>query len=100
MGLKLVDLALKEASLKAGWPIKWKGRKCSELDWFYTQLPVQDKRIWFCNTSIKDIETMVKQKKHVPISFYIWGAWSKIHYQQDIDSLESILDSMGKFLDM
>ena len=40
LGLKLVDLEVKDAALKASWPVKMKDKKSDEVDWMYTNYPI------------------------------------------------------------
>ena len=62
LGLKLIDLELKNYTLKAACPIRWLGREnnCNDLDWVYNRCPIKDQRIWDCNLAPEDI------KKNMP----------------------------------
>ena len=55
LGLKLVDLELKDIAMKASWPCRWADRNEEELKWFFEFLPIKDKGIWECNTASKDV---------------------------------------------
>ena len=84
MGLKLVDLKLKDTALKAPWPItgRWKDRDAEQLQWFFEHLPIQDERIWECNLKSKDI----RNKEHDQLSsrISIIEAWGQNKLQCNI----------------
>ena len=91
LGLKLVDLKTKELALKAAWPARWNERNSEELAWFYNSLPIKDKRIWYCNTSVRDIKVFEKLYEGSP-SFSIWKAWATFHFSE-ISEYEEILNA-------
>ena len=58
MGLKLVDLELKNLALKAAWPLRWTDRDQMELQWLYHHLPVKNADIRECNLDHKDVKNL------------------------------------------
>ena len=92
LGLKLVDLEIKDIALKASWAARWKDRDTEELAWFFHHLPVQDSRIWDCNMNPKDIDPLCKFE--LSSSWSIWKAWCRYHYKPTLENCEEILFSI------
>ena len=92
LGLKLTDLAIKNLSLKAAWPVRWSA-KLSDMDWFYNRLPIADERIWDCNISVADIKSMTRANQISPV-FSIWSAWASYNYKEVIEEPEMILNAI------
>ena len=91
LGLKLIDLQAKEWSMKGAIPCKWYDRQKDELAWFYKGLPINDHRLWYCNVSSRDIKTFYYNPHSLSSNQDIWFAWSKINYQENVDTLQDIL---------
>ena len=76
LGLKLVDLEIKELALKAAWPTRWAERKQEKLQWAYYLLPIKDNRIWEANLSPEDVNVWRQKYKHcfsvIPSILYAW----------------------------
>ena len=93
LGLKLVDLELKNIALKAAWPVRWRERKDSELNWLFQHLPIKDKRMWYCNLSDKDIQKLPHYNT-LSTANSILEAWAKVNFQaipESNDILSQIL---------
>lgn len=93
LGLKLVDLQIKDEALKAAWPARWANRPQGELDWFYQKLPLRDRCIWECNLDPRDVDREYKLVKgdtsNVTISFL--RAWCQIHYNPVLEENDEIM---------
>ena len=94
LGLKLIDLQMKNSAMKAAWPSRWVNRD-SDLDWFYETLPIKDRRIWYVNTSPQD----VLKFKNVAlngcnVSYDIWKAWTKFSFQSTLTNPEDICNTI------
>ena len=90
--MKLVDLETKNIALKASWPVRWGNQDESELQWFYSQLPVKDTCIWECNLSVKDVENLGHDNT-LCVSISILKAWTKFNYKGEIKEYHDILMS-------
>ena len=93
LGLKLVDLKMKNFALKASWPIRWRHRDQKEIAWFFNSLPVKDSRIWICNTDHKDI-AKYHRKGNISCALHIWEAWARYHFKPNIIEFEDIMGEM------
>ena len=91
LGLKLIDLQMKNLALKASWPIRWSQRSLPEIDWFYENLSINDPRIWECNLSKTDIKPNLET---LNVSLDILLAWAQVHFVPKIENYDSILMSM------
>ena len=80
LGLKLVDLETKDLALKAAWPARWKIKEV-ENDWFYTQLPIKDSRIWECNLRREDV-VQLGHRNTLCVSISILEAWSRFNFKK------------------
>ena len=92
LGLKLVDLQLKDAAIKAAWPLRLHGRQYNEISWFYNSLPIKDERIWSTNTKSTDIKPYLNEKSLQPV-VSIWMAWSKFNYREVYEDPQEMLDA-------
>ena len=90
LGLKLVDLELKDLSLKASWPVKLKEREFDEIPWLYQNYPIKDKRIWDCNLNSKDTQSIVREHP-LSTSSHILRAWMKLNFKPTMETKEEIL---------
>ena len=91
MGLKLVDLQIKDTALKAAWPTRWKNRESNELKWFYQTLPIADNRIWDCNLSKSDVSL---RDNSLDVARNILQSWCQAHYKPVLESSEEILSTL------
>ena len=91
-GLKLVDLETKNIALKAAWPVRWKNREDSEMQWFYHNLPIKSKELWECNLDSKDIKKMLAYNT-CSMAMSILEAWAIYHFKPNLDSIEDVLFS-------
>ena len=92
LGLKLVDLEIKERALKASWPIKWKNHK--DLQWFYHFLQITDERIWECNLSPTHAKKLLKINEfNMNVAGYILVAWTEFHFKPVLETEEEILNT-------
>ena len=93
LGLKLVDLRIKDLALKAAWPARWTNRPQEELDWFFQKLPVRDGRIWECNLDPKDIDREYKLEggETSDVAVSILRAWCQMHYNPVFEENDEIL---------
>ena len=89
LGLKLVDLEIKDVALKNAWPCRWNERNDQ---WIYNSLPMEDNRIWECNISMEDIDRFYQKKLSTVNS--IWKARAKVNYAAFYENAEEILDAM------
>ena len=99
MGLKLVDLELKNIAIKAAWVTRWKDRKENQLKWFFNSLPVKDNRIWLCNTSPQDITkygiaNTTNKNQCFTVAYAIWETWAHYNFKPTMDGAPKILDSI------
>ena len=93
LGLKLVDLEIKNWALKAAWPVRWKNRELTELSWFFTTLPINDARIWHTNTDFVEVEKF-HMASTVSAAPSIWAAWCRFHYQETLADYEDIISTI------
>ena len=85
-GLKLVDLAAKNHSLKAAWVVRWQKTNrlnSSSLKWLYSNLPFKDSRIWECNFDTADLRCL--GQSHFDMGRQILHSWSLLTFQDDFD---------------
>ena len=92
LGLKLVDLECKDLALKASWPIQWRERNFSEIEWFFQTFPIKDQRIWDCNISPNDLNTQL-DSNFMATSNHILYTWCKLNYKPVLEESEEILNS-------
>ena len=92
MGLKLIDLEVKDIAVKAMWPVRWKERDHVQMKWLYHHLPLKDNRIWYCNLDPKDISQLEGYSHKLP-SYNIIKAWAQYSYVGVVENQEEILFS-------
>ena len=92
LGLKLINLELKDRALKASWPVRWVDRDECKLSWFYNGVPMGNSHIWECNISPKDV-LRILNKDGCSISKEILYLWSWTNFKKDVKDYEEILDS-------
>ena len=90
LGLKLIDLKLKEVALKAMWPVRWRERDEEELMWVYSEFPPASDSVWNCNISCKDVERLTHRDALNPLPS-IWKAWARFSYNPDISLYDDII---------
>ena len=90
MGLKLVDLELKDLALKAAWPVRWNNKDPGDSKLILNQLPIKDSSIWDCNIKSSDISKITPPNLVSPI-YAIWSAWAKLTYNADISDFDEII---------
>ena len=88
LGVKLVDLSMKNLAFKAAWPARLESKQQDSIKWFYNTFPIKDNRIWNCNISIKDINKIPDMSNYARS---IWLAWSQFNYAPQRDTQEEIL---------
>ena len=91
MGLKLVDLEIKNTVLKAAWPVRWREKE-NNLKWLFEHLPIKDSRIWECNISEKDISKIFEPHSTTSPIYSIWRAWARATYRDTVENLEEVLN--------
>ena len=92
LGLKLVDLEIKNIALKAAWPLRWMHTDPKQVCWFFEQLPIKNKMLWECNTDPLDIKKLIPPNT-LTTSFSIWEAWAKFNFKVTLETVDEILGS-------
>ena len=77
-GLQLVDLYLKDVSLKAAWIQRLMFAEHLHF-WVEKFLPLKHPDIWYCNISRKDI-LAINNRNQKDVWWDIWVAWSEYIY--------------------
>ena len=93
LGLRLVDLKIKDKALKAAWPVRWANREDEHIKWFFTQLPIKDRRIWDCNTLREDAVKLVSRDS-LSVAGDVWLSWCEYNAKSSLSNPEEILVSI------
>ena len=88
LGLKLVDLKMKDIALKATWPVRWP--EVNNTKWFFHLMPVKNESMWECNLDPKDLANLIKLNPF-SVTLKVLEAWLKFHYQPVLETPEEIL---------